>query len=257
MEDLLLQAKTWLADPWIRGATIVAGSIVAAFIANLFVGRVLFALTRKTKTDLDDRLVVILRRPIFISVFLLGCFWASQALKLKPTAAFFTYGTLKTLAVIVWATAFSRVGSAVLNTLSRHAGQVSFIQPRTLPLFEILVKVVVLGGAIYFAFLAWDINVTAWLASAGIVGIAVGFAAKDTLANLFAGIFILADAPYKLGDFVSSRRRAARQGHRHRHPLHPHPDPRRHRGHGAQRRDRQLQDHQRDRAARTRRSACG
>ena len=31
---------------------------------------------------------------------------------------------------------------------------------------------------------------------------AVGFAAKDTLANLFGGIFILADAPYKVGDFV-------------------------------------------------------
>ena len=43
---------------------------------------------------------------------------------------------------------------------------------------------------------------TAWLASAGIVGIAVGFAAKDTLANLFSGVFILADTPYKIGDYV-------------------------------------------------------
>jgi small-conductance mechanosensitive channel len=43
---------------------------------------------------------------------------------------------------------------------------------------------------------------TAWLASAGIVGIAIGFAAKDTLANLFSGVFILADAPYKIGDYV-------------------------------------------------------
>ena len=43
---------------------------------------------------------------------------------------------------------------------------------------------------------------TAWLASAGIVGIAVGFAAKDTLANLFSGVFIMADAPYKIGDYV-------------------------------------------------------
>ena len=40
------------------------------------------------------------------------------------------------------------------------------------------------------------------LASAGIVGIAVGFAAKDTLANLFSGVFIMADAPYKVGDYV-------------------------------------------------------
>ena len=40
------------------------------------------------------------------------------------------------------------------------------------------------------------------MASAGIVGIAVGFAAKDTLANLISGIFILADAPYKVGDII-------------------------------------------------------
>ena len=55
---------------------------------------------------------------------------------------------------------------------------------------------------VYFIFRAWHIDMTAWLASAGIVGIAIGFAAKDTLANLFSGVFILADAPYKLGDYV-------------------------------------------------------
>jgi small-conductance mechanosensitive channel len=60
----------------------------------------------------------------------------------------------------------------------------------------------VIGAAVYFTFLAWDIDVTAWLASAGIIGIAVGFAAKDTLANFFAGIFIIADAPYKVGDWI-------------------------------------------------------
>ena len=35
-----------------------------------------------------------------------------------------------------------------------------------------------------------------------VIGIAVGFAAKDTLANLFSGISIVADAPYKIGDYV-------------------------------------------------------
>jgi small-conductance mechanosensitive channel len=39
---------------------------------------------------------------------------------------------------------------------------------------------------------------TAWLASAGIVGITVDFTAKDTLLNLFSGVFILADVPYKV-----------------------------------------------------------
>ncbi|MBT8099281.1 MAG: mechanosensitive ion channel family protein, partial [Gammaproteobacteria bacterium] len=56
--------------------------------------------------------------------------------------------------------------------------------------------------AIYFAFLAWDIELTAWLASAGIVGLALGLAARDTLSNVFAGVSIVADAPYKTGDFI-------------------------------------------------------
>jgi MscS family membrane protein len=48
----------------------------------------------------------------------------------------------------------------------------------------------------------WHIDPTAWLASAGVIGIAVGFAARDTLANLFAGFFIIADAPYTIGDYI-------------------------------------------------------
>ena len=87
--------------------------------------------------------------------------------------------------------------------MSLHEDRSSLIQSRTAPLFQNISMVVLVGGAVYFLFLAWQINVTAWLASAGIVGIAVGFAAKDTLANLFAGVFILVDAPYSVGDFVN------------------------------------------------------
>lgn len=43
---------------------------------------------------------------------------------------------------------------------------------------------------------------TAFIASLGVMGLAVGFAAKDTIANLFAGVFILADQPYKIGDYI-------------------------------------------------------
>ncbi len=35
------------------------------------------------------------------------------------------------------------------------------------------------------------------------MGIAVGFAAKDSLANLFGGLFLVMDAPYKIGDFIN------------------------------------------------------
>jgi small-conductance mechanosensitive channel len=86
--------------------------------------------------------------------------------------------------------------------MARHADKFSWIQPRSLPVFDILFRLITIGVVVYLILAKWDINLTGWLASAGVVGIAVGFAAKDTLANLFAGIFILADAPYKLGDFI-------------------------------------------------------
>jgi small-conductance mechanosensitive channel len=71
-----------------------------------------------------------------------------------------------------------------------------------LALLQNVGRIILIALAIYFVFLAWDIQVTAWLASAGIVGLALGLAAKDTLSNLFAGVSIVADSPYKTGDFI-------------------------------------------------------
>ena len=63
--------------------------------------------------------------------------------------------------------------------------------------------VVVLGLAgIYGILLAWDVNVTGLVASAGILGLALSFAAQDTLGNLIAGISILTDKPYGIGDYI-------------------------------------------------------
>lgn len=48
----------------------------------------------------------------------------------------------------------------------------------------------------------FGVNVSGIVLSLGIVGIAVGFAARDTLANFIAGLFILADKGFKVGDII-------------------------------------------------------
>ncbi len=59
---------------------------------------------------------------------------------------------------------------------------------------------------LFVAFLAilrvHDIEITPFLASAGIAGIAIGMAAKETLADIFAGVFLIADRPVRVGDRV-------------------------------------------------------
>ena len=63
-------------------------------------------------------------------------------------------------------------------------------------------KLFLLGLFAYLFLGIWGIDGTAWLASAGVIGIAVGFAARDTLANLISGVSIVADAPYQIGDYI-------------------------------------------------------
>ena len=202
LQDIKLHLAPLLQDPLSRAGVIMGVVLLLSLLVNKIVLRWVLFLTRKTKTDLDDQIVGALQRPLFITLVVVGLVWAIDGFSISAHSRFIFGGVLKTVTVIVWSSAALKMGHFLLAAMARHEGRIAFIQPRTLPLFEILMKTVVVGGAVYFAFLAWDVDVTGWLASAGIVGIAVGFAAKDTLANLFAGFFILADAPYQLGDFV-------------------------------------------------------
>src|SRR5690606_6831742 len=127
---------------------------------------------------------------------------AARAAPLSERVLQIVDATLQTVAILLWSFALSKVGSLAIASLAKRAKEHSFIQVRTQPIFDIFSKLLLLGLASYGVLLAWRINVGAWLASAGIVGLALGFAAKDSLSNLFAGIFIVADAPYKLGDFI-------------------------------------------------------
>ncbi len=188
--------------PWVTAGLILVGSLLAAFVVEFVFSRTVLAMARKTKTDLDDKIVEALRRPIFYSAVFIGVAVASMPLNLPAQARYPLYGVLKTLAIIVFSVATLRIVTAILHAVSHRAGKKSVVQPRTVPVFDMLAKVSTIGVAVYFVFLAWKIDVTAWVASAGILGIAIGFAARDSLANFFAGIFIIADAPYKLGDFI-------------------------------------------------------
>lgn len=194
-------APQWLTHPSLQGLAAAVATVAAAYAAEFIVRRVLLRLAERTHNDVDDRIVELLRRPIFLSVIFAGLAWATTLLQIGETPTTLAFGFLQSLAVVVWATAAFRVGVVVLTALSARE-RAGIVSPPTLPAFLIVLRVTLIAAALYFAFLAWEIDLTAWLASAGIIGIAVGFAAKDTLANLFAGVFIIADAPYKVGDWI-------------------------------------------------------
>jgi len=190
-----------LSLPGVRAGSLVIGSIVLAYFVKYAMSKTLASFAGKTKTDVDDRIVEAVRKPIFLTVIFIGLAWA-MILEGPDNAQRTSMAVFKTLAIFVWARAGFGIGQLALEALSTRSRGKSVVQPRTLPVFNMIVKITVIALGIYFTFLAWRIDLTAWMASAGILGLAIGFAAKDTLANLFAGIFIVADAPYKVGDFI-------------------------------------------------------
>ncbi|MFC1587310.1 mechanosensitive ion channel family protein [Planctomycetota bacterium] len=201
MDQAIQILKEYYLDPLWHIVIILGGAFVLAILVSVVFKSMFLAISKRTKTEMDDALAGALHWPVVFTIILVGVYWVLLEYLSAP-AGFIPLAIIKTIAVIVWGKSAMTVGNILLDGISRQVDRITWIQPKTLPLFDMVLQVLVIGGSIYLAFVAWNINVTSWVASAGVVGIAVGFAAKDTLANLFAGVFILADTPYKIGDFI-------------------------------------------------------
>ncbi|MHC4941053.1 MAG: mechanosensitive ion channel family protein [Planctomycetota bacterium] len=179
-------------------------ALLASVLLQWVLTRAVLVMTRRTATELDDTIVARLRFPIFLTVLFIGAMIALRRWDppFGDTTVWRTRNVLITIATLFWIRSLRRIGDAVCDALARKVDDFNWIQPQSLPIYEILSGLLVIGAGIYVVLVAWEVDLTAWLASAGIIGIAVGFAARDTLANLFAGMFILADAPYRLGDYI-------------------------------------------------------
>lgn len=199
--EILRDIILFFADPWPQ-AGLVFGLAIALTVFADTVGRGLLArIARRTTTDLDDQVLDITRRPISMTILLIGVWGALVVGKSPEHIRALGWSICVSVAVFFWTVAGLRVSSLLLNAAARLNRTV--IHDETRPVFEMAVKVLIVGVAAYFFFHAWGINLSAWVAGAGVTGLVLGLAAQDTLSNLFAGLFILTDAPFKLGDFLT------------------------------------------------------
>ncbi len=205
MQEIIEKTQYWAQflgpNIFLQAAAIAVIFILLGKLADLVISRIIAKLVSRSSTDFDDNLVALLHRPVFITFVLVGFALATRRLGLPESPEYVTLGILRTVAIVVWYAFFGGVVQVSLTAI-RRGRATRHVHSSMLPLLHTVIKVILLALAIYFLFLAWNINVTAWIASAGIVGLALSFAAKDTLSNLFAGVSIIADAPYKTGDFI-------------------------------------------------------
>ena len=191
-------------QPWIKGGSVMLATFIFASIMSWIIFKILKIAANKTSSQLDDRLLNIARVPIYYSLLMTGFTTGVNMMPLSDSLTSNLHNGFQTIGILIWTTALIRISKIILHQLAWGNKNTIYrlIRPQTLPLFDNLLKLLIIALALYVTFQVWGIDMTAWLASAGVIGIAVGFAAKDTLANLFSGVFILADTPYKIGDYV-------------------------------------------------------
>lgn len=188
--------------PLLKFFIIVSIGYIIGKIVQFILTRSAAQVAKRTRTNVDDELIALLRRPIFLTVFFFFLIVAIKSLDISLGIQNTTTHILLTMIVFMWMTRGFKILHLLLRVLSDLRNKYKMIQRKTVPLFDLIGKIALVAAGSYFILLIWGINPTAWLASAGVIGIAVGFAAKDTLSNLFSGFFIIADTPYKVGDFV-------------------------------------------------------
>ena len=203
MADYLDPVIKLLEISVVRAVLCVIGSILAAKLVDWIIGRILSRLVDKTRSTVDDKIVQILHRPIYYSILFMGLFISVQLFQMPDGITDVFKGLFKTIAVIIWAVALFQSFIHFITWYGRQSRKDSILQMHTIPVFDNVGKVVIFMVALYFIFISWDIDVTGWLASTTIVAMVVALAAKDTVANLFAGFFIMADTPYKPGDYIN------------------------------------------------------
>ncbi len=186
----------------IQASLIFLLSVLLATFVRFIIYRIQIHGTKRTNNPVDDHILESLKRPVRTSIIIIGLRLALGHSQLFEAQLDMIESVLWTAIIFYWLGFTVNISHFVLKYLSHSKSKVKIVQKHTLPLFDNLAAIVLYALGLYFILIAWDINISAWIASAGILGLALSFAAKDTLANLFAGVLILADSPYKLGDFI-------------------------------------------------------
>ena len=175
------------------------------FFARVVIAR-LKALAKKTKTDLDDRILAALQQPLMFLFLILGLSFVNQWIPFSPDLEKVMVQLLQSLiAFTIFWTIYRILDpiSVFFDTfLKKLAGAVAHeVKDYLLK----ALKVFVVGSGIVAVLAQWGINPWPYFAGIGVLSLPFAFAAKDAVSNVFGGIkLLIVDQAFRVGDWIES-----------------------------------------------------
>lgn len=183
---------------------IVLGGVLVGKVITWTTKTILRAIADKTETRLDDIILTLLEGPVLFTVFLVGVYFGQNVLTMSEGFAAGLGKTISILFIINFAWYIIKLTNGLIANYLQPLTEKSDtdLDDHLLPIAKKLISVTVwvIVGIIIIDKLGY--NAGSLLAGLGIGGLAFALAAKDLLSNLFGGVAILIDKPFKIGDRI-------------------------------------------------------
>ncbi|KAA0257321.1 mechanosensitive ion channel family protein [Deferribacter autotrophicus] len=172
-------------------------------IVTNFILKTIKKLTGKTKTEVDDLLIVAIEKPAKLVIVLIGFHFGFLYLNLPDKSQLLVRHIINSLLIFAVSWSLYRSETIINKSIEKFLKDRQFeLIDSFVPFINKFIKITIVIFGIIFIIQEWGYNVGALLTGLGIGGVAIALAAKDTLANFFGSLMILLDRPFKVGDWI-------------------------------------------------------
>lgn len=191
-------------EKWLIALGILLGSFVLVKVIYWMFSNIFQKITSKTKNKLDDKLLRTLQKPITFLIIALAYSYAVKFLHFTSNTESILLNIAYLFIAVVLTSIISRIIDAVISEVVlpfSEKSETSF-DNHLIPVIQKAVRAIVWSLGIVIGLDNIGFDITAMIAGLGIGGLALALAAQDSVKNIFAGIMIFLDKPFKIKDRI-------------------------------------------------------
>ncbi|MDR0836060.1 MAG: mechanosensitive ion channel family protein [Tannerella sp.] len=193
-------------ENWGISAIILAGAFIFITVVKFIINKILRKIAAKSKTHIDNILVDALEKPLLMGIMLFAIWIAALRLEMNEQFREMIETSYNILIMLVITWFFARLFVDMLE----HSAKIYIaeekrkftLDPKLLPLARRTVLIIVWLLGVIMILHNIGIKLTTLFGTLGIGGIAFALAAQDTIKNIFGGITIFTDKPFRIGDII-------------------------------------------------------
>jgi MscS family membrane protein len=194
----------FLGEPIFSFLATALAWVMIAILVNLIFTRLLRLVMRNAPGEIEDIVLGILRKPVLILIIAYGTVQSLQFLELPDALLEFITRLANTVIVLVLVYLSWRViKDVILYYGKRWALRTeSRLDDVILPVLNLIGPLVIVITASLIILPMWGVDVSSILVPAGVIGLVLGLALQDPLSNIFSGISLLIESPFRTGDLI-------------------------------------------------------